>query len=80
MQKPLFFQGEIENASQKAWPCARDEIKMSKNQCLFKDFFWKCQKTNSFLMIFFGNVKNTMFFKDFFCKCLKTQCFLMFFW
>ena len=57
MQNTLFFQGKTVDASQKAWPCARDEINMSKNQCLFKDFFWKCQKTNSFLMIFFGNVK-----------------------
>ena len=66
MQKPLFFQGGIANASQKAWPCAQDEIKMSKNQCLFKDFLGKCQKNNSF-------------FNDFFWKCQKTQCFLKIF-
>ena len=37
MQKPLFFQGEIANASQKAWPCARDEIKISKKKTLVFD-------------------------------------------
>ena len=59
MQQPLFFQGEIANASQKAWPCARDEIKMSKNQWFFNVFFVNIKKHNVFLKIFFGNVKKT---------------------
>ena len=62
----VIFQGKTVDAFPKAWPCARDEIKVSKNTMFFKDFFGKYQKTQCFFNVFLR-------------KYQKTQCFSMIF-